>query len=123
MLQLNCVTVCFLSSFNVINYIIDTGSPDILKQSLMPIVDRQTCNNTQGFIGDITPHMVCSGWEEGKNDACQVFFCSLFFLVIYKQFKISRFSFDIVICDSINLRVTNKNKYDTLNILIFNLNH
>lgn len=49
----------------------NTGSADILKQSLMPIVDRQTCNNTQGFIGDITPHMVCSGWEEGKNDACQ----------------------------------------------------
>jgi len=74
----------------------------------MPIVDRQTCNNTEGFIGEITPHMVCSGWEEGKNDACQVFNFFSLFLVIYKQFKISRFSFDIVICDSINLRATKK---------------
>jgi hypothetical protein len=33
----------------------------------MPIVDRDTCNKTEGLVGLITPYMICSGWEEGKN--------------------------------------------------------
>lgn len=50
-----------------------TGSDTVLKQTIMPIVDRDTCNKTNGiFVGQITPYMICAGWEEGKNDACQV---------------------------------------------------
>lgn len=49
-----------------------TGNDNVLKQTLMPIVDRDTCNNTKYMVGLITPYMICSGWEEGKNDACQV---------------------------------------------------
>ena len=50
-----------------------TGSDTVLKQTIMPIVDRDTCNKTNGILfGQITPYMICGGWEEGKNDACQV---------------------------------------------------
>lgn len=48
-----------------------TGNGTVLKQTLMPIVDRDACNSTDGLVGLITPYMICSGWEEGKNDACQ----------------------------------------------------
>ena len=50
-----------------------TGSDTVLKQTIMPIVDRDTCNKTEWvFFGLITPYMICGGWEEGKNDACEV---------------------------------------------------
>jgi hypothetical protein len=47
-----------------------TGSDTVLKQTIMPIVDRDTCNKTEGLVGEIAPYMICAGWEEGKNDAC-----------------------------------------------------
>lgn len=44
----------------------------MLKQTIMPIVDRDTCNKTEELVGEITSDMICAGWEEGKNDACGV---------------------------------------------------
>ena len=38
----------------------------------MPIVDVKTCNNTPSLKGEITDFMICGGFEQGKNDACQV---------------------------------------------------
>jgi hypothetical protein len=31
-----------------------TGSDTVLKQTIMPIVDRDTCNKTEGMVGQIT---------------------------------------------------------------------
>ena len=49
-----------------------TGDEDILKQSLMPIVDIKTCNTTDSLAGQITDFMFCGGFKKGGNDACQV---------------------------------------------------
>jgi hypothetical protein len=51
-----------------------TGSDTVLKQTIMPIVDMDTCNKTNGLlVGLLTPYMICAGWEEGKNDVCHAF--------------------------------------------------
>lgn len=51
---------------------IGTKHADILKQTLMPIVDTKKCNTSQDLEGEITPFMFCAGFKEGKHDACQV---------------------------------------------------
>ena len=63
-------TSCLSSHYKL--FYSGTGSDTVLKQTIMPIVDRDTCNKTEGLVGLITPYMICAGWEEGKNDACQV---------------------------------------------------
>lgn len=60
---------CLSSSSHYKLFYSGTGSDTVLKQTIMPIVDRDTCNKTEGLI---TTDMICAGWEEGKNDACQV---------------------------------------------------
>ena len=57
-----------------------SGNDTVLKQTLTPIVDREECNRTEDLVGLITPYMICSGWEEGKNDACQVYYVLFPFL-------------------------------------------
>jgi hypothetical protein len=63
-------TSCLSSHYKL--FYSGTGSDTVLKQTIMPIVDRDTCNKTKDMVGYITPYMICAGWEEGKNDACQV---------------------------------------------------
>jgi Trypsin len=46
--------------------------PDDLKQVRLPILDRDTCNRPTWYNGEIDETMICAGYEQGGQDACQV---------------------------------------------------
>ena len=64
--------VSYTSIRNFTVLYIETGHADILKQTLMPIVDTKKCNTSKDLEGEITPYMFCAGFKLGKHDACQV---------------------------------------------------
>ena len=55
------------------NYLsIGTGFSTTLKQTEMPIIDRNKCNSTGDITGFVTDNMICAGVLAGGVDACQV---------------------------------------------------
>jgi len=48
------------------------GSPDELNQVMLPIIDREVCNQPNWYNGAIDDSMVCAGYAEGGRDTCQV---------------------------------------------------
>lgn len=47
------------------------GSPDELNQVMLPIIDREVCNQPNWYNGAIDDSMVCAGYAEGGRDTCQ----------------------------------------------------
>ncbi|MEZ4517030.1 MAG: serine protease [Chloroflexota bacterium] len=43
--------------------------PDTLHQVEVPIISNADCN--QSYYNEITPNMICAGYEEGGKDSCQ----------------------------------------------------
>jgi len=46
--------------------------PDELNQVMLPIIDRETCNQPNWYDGAIDDSMVCAGYAHGGRDTCQV---------------------------------------------------
>lgn len=53
----------------------DTQSPDEswdeLRGAEVPIVNQQKCSEAYSSFNDITPRMLCAGFDKGGKDACQ----------------------------------------------------
>ena len=49
-----------------------TGNESVLKNTIMPVVSNDKCNGSDALKNQITKYMFCAGFQEGKNDACQV---------------------------------------------------
>jgi len=47
-------------------------TPDELNQVMLPVIDRQVCNQTGWYGGDLDDSMICAGYAEGGRDTCQV---------------------------------------------------
>lgn len=45
--------------------------PDELNQVMLPIIDRDVCNQPNWYDGDIDDSMVCAGYAQGGRDTCQ----------------------------------------------------
>lgn len=41
-----------------------------LRAVRLPIVAKQSCNKTYGFLGGTTDRMICAGFEKGGKDSC-----------------------------------------------------
>ena len=66
------------------------SSPDELQQVMLPIIDRDTCNQAEWYNDQVDDSMVCAGYEEGGKDTCQVIsgifnFMCMFNPVSHKQ--------------------------------------
>ncbi|XP_013390347.1 CUB and peptidase domain-containing protein 2-like [Lingula anatina] len=61
-------TFCYVSGWGIV---LGTGNSGVLKQALVPIVKRQTCNSWYRDISVVTGNMICAGYEAGGHDACQ----------------------------------------------------
>ena len=48
------------------------SSPAELQQVMLPIIDREVCNQPSWYDGAIDDSMVCAGYAEGGRDTCQV---------------------------------------------------
>jgi len=46
--------------------------PDELNQVMLPIIDRDVCNQPNWYDGAIDDSMVCAGYAQGGRDTCQV---------------------------------------------------
>jgi len=49
--------------------------PDELNQVMLPIIDRDVCNQPSWYNGAIDDSMLCAGYAQGGRDTCQV--CSI----------------------------------------------
>lgn len=38
----------------------------------MPIVNTDKCGGPKNLTENITPYMMCAGFQKGRHDACQV---------------------------------------------------
>jgi len=47
--------------------------PDELNQVMLPIIDREVCNQPSWYDGSIDDSMVCAGYAQGGRDTCQVY--------------------------------------------------
>lgn len=48
----------------------DSCCDGYLKQALLPIIDRATCGKVSNWGSTITADMVCAGWDDGSQSAC-----------------------------------------------------
>jgi len=46
--------------------------PDELNQVMLPIIDRDVCNQPSWYNGAIDDSMLCAGYAQGGRDTCQV---------------------------------------------------
>jgi len=46
--------------------------PDELNQVMLPIIDRDVCNQPSWYDGQIDDSMICAGYAQGGRDTCQV---------------------------------------------------
>jgi len=46
--------------------------PDLLNQVMLPIIDREVCNQPEWYDGAVDDSMVCAGYAQGGRDTCQV---------------------------------------------------
>jgi len=55
-------------------FVVSAGGrgPDELNQVMLPIIDREVCNQPNWYDGRIDDSMVCAGYAEGGKDTCQV---------------------------------------------------
>ncbi|KFO20452.1 Transmembrane protease serine 11D, partial [Fukomys damarensis] len=49
----------------------DGGSPNVLQEGFVKIIDNKTCNSSKAYGGLVSPGMLCAGFLEGRVDACQ----------------------------------------------------
>jgi len=47
-------------------------SPDQLMQAMLPLIDRDTCNQQSWHNNTVDDSMVCAGYEEGELGNCYV---------------------------------------------------
>jgi len=50
------------------------SSPDELNQVMLPIIDREVCNQPSWYDGQIDDSMICAGYSQGGKDTCQVIY-------------------------------------------------
>jgi len=46
------------------------SSPDILREVLVPIIDKDTCNAIDSYNGTLTDNMLCAGYMSGGRNSC-----------------------------------------------------
>ncbi|XP_061181074.1 transmembrane protease serine 9-like [Saccostrea echinata] len=44
--------------------------PDNLQQATVPLIEYGECKAKEGYIGKLTPNMLCAGYREGHVDTC-----------------------------------------------------
>lgn len=59
------------SELNIIVFFLDTTQKG-LKDNAMPIVNTDKCGGPKNLTENITPYMMCAGFQKGRHDACQV---------------------------------------------------
>ncbi|XP_078577347.1 trypsin-like [Branchiostoma floridae x Branchiostoma japonicum] len=60
-------TPCVTSGWGVT----ESGLATYLLQTTVPIMNRDKCNTRKYMNGQVTPNMLCAGYDEGGRDACQ----------------------------------------------------
>jgi len=47
--------------------------PELLNQVMVPIIDREVCNQPDWYNGTLDDSMICAGYAQGGRDTCQVY--------------------------------------------------
>ena len=50
----------------------EADAPDQLMQAMLPVIDRETCNQPDWHNYTVDDSMVCAGYEEGRLGNCYV---------------------------------------------------
>jgi len=61
--------------------------PEVLQQVMVPIIDRDTCNQAEWYDGRVDDSMICAGYAEGGKDTCQVVSRMFYFISRFNPFS------------------------------------
>jgi len=63
---------CAICEVFVIRRAAGGRGPDELNQVMLPVIDREVCNQPSWYDGAIDDSMICAGYAHGGRDTCQV---------------------------------------------------